>query len=277
MAIDTTTQRSRRALLLGAAGGVAAAVAGGLGLPTVVDAHDPDDVRLGSDNSAGGLTTIINTDGSAFAGYASGTGTGVLGNSVAAPGVAGSGVVGLANSGYGVVGQSNSGPGVYALSTENNGVLAYSQTPTASGVYGENFRAGYGITGRSNAPALIAGAGAAASLGDNTADGIGVWARSAHGIALFADAANSDAVSLKATGVAQFKRSGKLTVAAGSGSVTRTGIRIDPGTLVLATLQQDRPGVFVRSAVPNAAGDSFTVRLNKAVGSDTMVGWFLVN
>jgi hypothetical protein len=46
---------------------------------------------------------------------------------------------------------------------------------------------------------------------------------------------------------------------------------------VLATLQQDRPRVFVRSAVPNAAGNSFTVRLNKAVGSDTTVGWLLVN
>ena len=46
---------------------------------------------------------------------------------------------------------------------------------------------------------------------------------------------------------------------------------------VLATLQQDRAGVWVRSAVPNAPGDSFTITLNKAVTTATKVAWFLVN
>lgn len=46
---------------------------------------------------------------------------------------------------------------------------------------------------------------------------------------------------------------------------------------MLAVLQQDRPGVFVRSAVPDPVGNSFTITLNTAVATDTTVGWFLVN
>lgn len=111
----------------------------------------------------------------------------------------------------------------------------------------------------------------------NVADGVGVWARSAHGIALFADPVSPDAIAINAQGVVQFSRSGRLTVTAGTSAVTKTGIRVDAGTLVLATLQQDRPGVFVRSAVTNAVGDSFTIQLNKVVASDTRVAWFLVN
>lgn len=133
------------------------------------------------------------------------------------------------------------------------------------------------MAGRSAAGPLGHGADAAATLGDNTADGVGVWGRSAHGIGVYADAANPNAVSFKANGVTQFARSGKLTIAAGHSSVTKTSVRVDPGTLVLATLQQVRAGVYVAAAVPDAAGDSFTITLSKAVSSATTVAWFLVN
>ena len=48
-------------------------------------------------------------------------------------------------------------------------------------------------------------------------------------------------------------------------------------SLVLATMQQDRAGVYVRSAVPNAATSSFTINLSKAVTASTSVAWFVVN
>lgn len=246
MAIDTTSPTSRRTLLAGA---IAAAAAASLGRAQPASAHDADDVRLGASNLAASQTTIVRQSGSAFSGVASGSGAGVFGSS--APGI-------------GVIGNSGSG----------NGVYGHTSSAVASGVYGQNKHKGYGVAGRSNAGPF---GGAAATLGENTADGIGVWARSAHGIALFADPVNSDAIAIRAQGVAQFMRSGKLTVKAGKSAVTKTGIRIDAGTLVLATLQQDRPGVYVRSAVPNAAGDSFTIRLSEVVASDTKVGWFLVN
>lgn len=256
MGIDTTTPSSRRALLAGLAGGLAAAVAATLGRAQPASAHDPDDVWLGAPNSATSETSITNTavNGTAFAAWA--------------PAARAIGVVGYASLGTGVVGTSNVG----------NGVMGLSRAKDASGVYGENSYQGYGVAGRSNSPSLgTGGVFAAATLGDNTAGGIGVWARAAHGVGLFAEAVNPDAIALKAEGITKFSRSGSLTVKAGTLSVTKTGIRVEAGTLVLAALQHDRPGVHVRSAVPNAVGDSFTIRLNEAVANDTRVAWFLVN
>jgi hypothetical protein len=239
--------------------------------PDAARAHDPQDVLLGGDNSATTTTAITNSaNGSAVVSATTITGTALYG--ITDSGTAA--VYGDSNSATAVVGNSYTGTGVHGTSSAGNGVHGNSQSAGASGVYGENTHKGYGVAGRSNVGPF---GGAAATLGDNTADGIGVWARSSHGIALLADPVNPDAIALRAQGVAQFTRSGKLTVKAGASSVTRTAIRVDPGTLVLAILQQDRPGVYVRSAVPDAAGNSFTIRLNKSVGSDTKVGWFLVN
>ena len=155
-------------------------------------------------------------------------------------------LVGAANNtGTGVVGSSPGGNGVHGTGG-TNGVSGTTANPAASGVFGENTTSGFGVAGRANA-------------------GTGVLADSLNGTAL------------DVQGVASFSRSGKLTIAAGTSSVTMSGIRIDPSTLVLATLQQDRPGVHVRSADPNPAADSFTIRLNKPVGSNTKVAWFLVN
>jgi hypothetical protein len=78
-------------------------------------------------------------------------------------------------------------------------------------------------------------------------------------------------------GKAAFTTSGLLTVAAGTSSATQTGVPLAKASLVLATLQQDRAGVWIRSAVPNVAGQSFTVHLNKTVTAATNVAWFIVD
>ena len=68
-----------------------------------------------------------------------------------------------------------------------------------------------------------------------------------------------------------------LTVASGPSKVTKTGVTLTAASLVLATLRQDVAGVWVRSAVPNVAGSSFTVHLNTAVTASTKVAWFVAN
>lgn len=283
MALDGTGLRSRRAILAGALGAAASVAVDAVARPA--PALATSSVYLGVDNPESSTTSITNssTGIDAFSAVATGTGSGVYGVSDSGPGVLGSsdsyrGVEGDSVSGAGVFGFSDSGDGVHGQSNSGNGVSGRSSSASASGIYGDaTSSGGYGVAGRSIAGPLVNGAGASGVLGDNTADGIGVWARSAHGIALFADPVNQDAVALKAQGVTQFKRSGKLTVKAGTGKATKSGIRIDAGTLVLATLQQDRPGVYVRSAIPDAAGHSFTIHLNTTVSKDTTVAWFLVN
>jgi hypothetical protein len=83
------------------------------------------------------------------------------------PGVRG---IGTSSNLAGVLGRNSSGGnGVAGTSDHLNGVLGASSSQSASGVYGENLTGGgFGIAGRSNAPAA---AFAAAVLGDNTAGG----------------------------------------------------------------------------------------------------------
>jgi hypothetical protein len=78
-------------------------------------------------------------------------------------------------------------------------------------------------------------------------------------------------------GTTTFSRSGLLTVAAGKSSGTVTGVALTAASLVLATLQQNLSGVYVRSAVPNVAGSSFTINLSKAPSASAKVAWFVVN
>jgi formate/nitrite transporter FocA (FNT family) len=105
-----------------------------------------------------------------------------------------------------------------------------------------------------------------------TAGGVGVLAENtAGGTALQASGTANFA------GITTFSRSGLVTVAAGSSSATKTGVALTSASLVLAILRQDRAGVWVRSAVPNVAGSSFTVHLNKAPSASMSVAWFIVN
>ena len=257
MAIDIGIRRSRRSLLTAAGAAVGGAVVASVaGVQRVLAAGDDGKViHVGDGLAAVHLGTLLaiydlNSTESVF-------------------------TVRQGGQGVALDAGANHNAAVAGRSTLSNGVEGRSNSNSASGVYGENLSQGYGVAGRSNAGANdSAGSGV---LGENTAGGVGVLARSAHGVALVAEPYDSGAIAFRAKGVTQFARSGTLTVKAGTLAVTRTGIRVDPGTLVVAVLQQDRPGVYVRSAVPNASGSRFTIRLNKAVSGDTKVGWFLVN
>jgi hypothetical protein len=87
----------------------------------------------------------------------------------------------------------------------------------------------------------------------------------------------SGQTALQANGRAVFRSSGVLTIGAGTSSATKTGVAITPASLVLATVQQDKPGVSVRSAVPDVTKGSFTIHQTKAVTASTKVAWFVIN
>ena len=67
-----------------------------------------------------------------------------------------------------------------------------------------------------------------------------------------------------------------MTVPVGSDQATQTGLDLTSASLVLATMQDDRSGNFVRAAVPSVGTISFTVLLNKKVATPTKVGWMVV-
>jgi len=114
MAIDTTTPRTRRALLAGAVGGLAALTAHAFGQSAPVRATDPNDVVLGGVNVATSVTSIENTT------YTNtGTEDGILGKT-SGQGAAVRGVgVGFAD---GVVGHSDDGIGVTGEASNSEGI-----------------------------------------------------------------------------------------------------------------------------------------------------------
>jgi len=260
-------RRTRRQLLAGGTGALAAVLtAGALARPAPAAAANGASVILGQSNTETTDTVITDTtDGqNALDCVATGSGNGLDGSTDS-----GDGVLGHSNSGDGVVGSSNSGSGVAGVTSSSsgsgvfgfnggagNGVFGNVHNSGASGVYGQNDGTGFGVAGRAN--------GGVGTLGDS-ADGVGVWASSQH------------ATALKVTGRAQFSRSGVLTVAAGKSTATQAGVALTRASLVLATVQQDRPGVWVRSAVPTVTAHSFTVHLSRTVPARTRVAWFVVN
>jgi hypothetical protein len=168
MAIDTTTPTSRRALIVGLAGGLAATVAGGMGRSPVARAADPNDVVLGASNSATSVTSITNTtDGDfTFACYASGLGIGVYGTSPS-----GLGVRGNSASGYGLYGESSSGTAVWGGSSSGTGVRGVSSSSTLPAVVGRSgFNTGVqGYSGSNSVPAGRAKTGVHGHADEDTA------------------------------------------------------------------------------------------------------------
>lgn len=202
-------------------------------------------------------------------------------------GPGGIGVQGFADAGSGVAGNvTGTGNGVAGLSTDGRGV--YGQSGNTNSSYGAIRNGVQGITDNAGGVGVlgenVAGGTAVGGLA-STGDGVGgtsVTGNGVHGVGgrtgtgvLAENTAGGTA--LKVRGKAAFSRSGVLTVVAGKASATKTVVALTSASLVRATLQQDRAGVWVRSVVPKVSAGSFTVHLSKAVSARTTVAWFVVN
>jgi len=286
-------RRPRRELLAGAAAILGVVTAETLGNATPAQATQGSAVVLGQDNTGatagtgffdtGGESAVLANPATHIGvfGQASGNGIGVEGSGAGSgSGVAGSGggsggagVAGTGGpNGTGVIGNGDGfGSGVVgnAGGGDAHGVEGFG-SGTGAGLVGTGGAKGPGMvgSGKGNGAGVVGiGAGSGAGVeGIAGAKGVGVLAESSAG-----------GTALQATGRAVFSRSGVLTVAAGSSKVTKTGVALTSASLVLATLQQDVAGVWVRSAVPNVTAKSFTVHLSKAVSATAKVAWFVVN
>jgi hypothetical protein len=253
MALETSTTAAstRRALLAGSLGAFVAYAAHAFGRPQSARATDGDVIHVGDELSATSVTKITNTDPANTAAVIeaeSYAGIGVSGVSAEAAGVRGASSFGPGVSGIGdvgVAGFSDFGTGVDGSSTDNIGVHGSSSAEDGAGVFGESFIS-VGVIGSSSI-------------------GTGVLARAGRGTALRVD------------GKATFSRSGRLTLAAGQSSIAKTSVTLSRYSMVLALLQTNRPGIYVRAVVPSPSTSSFRVYLNTAVPGTTYVAWFVLN
>jgi hypothetical protein len=148
----------------------------------------------------------------------------------------------VTGSGVGVIGNGDS-VGVSGEATSGS---------NGDGVQGVADGSGTGVVGVAGAPAI--------------GEGVGVTAEHTSG-----------GTALHVIGTAVFSRSGALTIKAGASSITLTGVALTAASLILATLQNNVPGVYVQSAVPDVSEGSFTIYLSEAVTANTTVAWFIVN
>lgn len=231
---NETTTSSRRAVLVGGLGAVAAVAVSSLARPEAALATDPNDVVLGATNVAA-TTTVINnttTTSTVFAATNSSVGTGVIGASTQGVGVrgqsaSGNGVEGSTDSAFGVYGLSNTGDGVYGQSTGGAGVFGVSNTgagahglSTAStGVIGESTEqiGVVGVTAASDQPGVLGhgnGAGVIGGSGlipankpktgvygvaEQDANSRGVWGKSALGVAVLGESTSGRGIQGQAT------------------------------------------------------------------------------
>ena len=188
MAIDTTTPRSRRALLFGALGG-AIATAAAVARPATTRAGVDGDVVLDADNTAAGTTQIAGTADAPVLRLVSEDNVGAIGASGAAvvdippPIETSTGIYGVSVAGHGVYGASDTGIGVYAA---NN-----SATKAAIVAEGEP---GTAIHGHANAGPVPDSPALTGIYGSATGTGVAIAADSASGLALRATSSGGHGV-----------------------------------------------------------------------------------
>jgi hypothetical protein len=190
---------------------------------------------------------------------------------------------------FGVVG-SSAGPG-------KAGVLGQTSNNHGSGVQGRNtVTKTYGYLGGNEIGVYGASPvqGVFAVLGEHShATGIAVQGQNAAsntqgalgaanaGVWAFAPSDLSHAGLVVAGRVMFHTRSGVLTIAKNTSSVSKAVAALDPApaipSMVLATLQANRPGVYVQAAVANPATGKITIYLNKKVSAATKVAYFILN
>jgi hypothetical protein len=162
MALESQAARTRRAVLVGGLGALAATLASALGRPGIVRAGSDGDVVLGNSNFTTLDTNITNTASGTVVQAATST-VGIAGtaNNLGSTGVVGAdlattsgniGVHGTSTAGIGVKGESSTGPGVLGSSSVT-GVSGTSVDGT--GVYGSSGSSS-GVGAYSNATAAAA-------------------------------------------------------------------------------------------------------------------------
>jgi hypothetical protein len=194
MTIDATTPQSRRALLAGALGGLAAAVATALGRPAPASAAAGSPMIVGSEtNDAGSANTqlLTNSNVVAFKLLQNGPGTALMG--YATPVTGGTrGVYGRSDSpnGFGVQGRNaganGTGAAMQAIGVNNHGLDASATSVQAHAVHAVHDGGGFGVYGDS--------ASGTAVFGSSTT-GIGLSGYSTSDRALFASSPNGIAGS----------------------------------------------------------------------------------
>lgn len=272
---DPALHHGRRALL-GAALGGAAVVAAQAVRPLDVRAATGEPVLLGKgattgENEANAPTIVTNT-------------TDGMASLVGAHAGAGTGLQGLSGTGPGVMGGSGDQTDVAAIQSES-GVYGYANTSEMSaGVWGDSW-SGVGVVGTADW-GVYGVAGSAGVVGDAGAGGLGVMGYSGTdyagwpstlpaGVGVYALAGSTSQTALYVSGKVKLSRSGRKSIGSTKSSLKVTMAGVTTSSYIVATMQTNVTGVYVRSVVPGSG--YFTIYLSKAPGKTVYVGFVVIN
>jgi hypothetical protein len=221
----------------------------------------------GAQNSEGTETMIYNTTSFPTAGSCFST-------TADTGGILSCGTNGLTGSGttYGVRGTVGNAGNAGMLGDGPTGVWGIGQGSASTGVLGQG--SAYGVHGNST------GWGAWGEGDDRGVYGIS----NNEGVVGFGNnvgvRADSPNIALRVTGKVELSRSGVATIAGTSttpkSSVVVSSVALSAKSMVLVMIQKNIAGVWVRAAVPNVAGSSVTIYLNKAVSKSVPVAWMVI-
>ena len=283
MAIDTTAPRSRRSILAGALGGAGALIAASLGRAAPAAAATGDPLLLGkggvaTENAATAATVVNATADPGFWAKVSAAATALKGTSA---------------TGAGVHGQSGANP-PDGTDTSQTGVYGFSDAgdPADAGVWGDTL-AGVGTVGTGDWGVVGLGVVGVVGLADELSTGIHGFAGTGapnlpapgtaiHGHAgpgaktgIYASASSPTQTAFYVSGGFKTSRSGRKAIGATATSLRIPVVGATTSSWVVATLQSNVSGVYVRAAVPST--NAITVYLNKAPGTTVIVGFLVVN
>jgi hypothetical protein len=284
MSIDTSSPRTRRAILAGGLGGLAALAAHALGRPRSALASDGQTMLVGGEYSSTSVTAVTNATGNGFYGGSLGTGIAVTGQ-----GNQGIGVHGFSTAEIGVLGETDSsswaavtgrsfGGGTGVLGSADNAPVPAAKAKT--GVYGQATQDGTsrGVWGYSPAGYGVLGEATTGRGVQGTAwSGVGVRAAATNGTGIWASATTGYAV--QADGRILFNKSaGLATIASGTSSVSVTpGIDLTATSAVIATLNGNAGGsTAVKRVAVNATTNVFTIYLTANSTASVKVAWLVL-
>ena len=254
MSSDQTRVLGRRTLIAAGVGGIVATVLRAVGAPASAVAADHDPVKLGEQNVAT-LRTVVKSDHDA-------------------------GLEGSSMDSDGLVGTSSGATksGLYAYSTHGKGYGVFaSNSATLNGGYVAGPDHGlWGIGHTAGQPAILGRHAKDGSPGVKGLNGVSGTAGELGGAAGGGAYAPAGGIALEVSGLAAFSRTGQATVATGKQSVKVTGIPLTPQSIVFATLEAYRSGVWIAAAVLNRHTGTLTIHLNKKVSSPIGACWIVL-
>lgn len=168
----------------------------------------------------------------------------------------------------------------YLTGGRNSGLLATSTTDDGAVVGVNTADDGSGLRGTGavgvNAIGIRNGGTNGVGLSAGSDDGIGVEAATWAGTAVLARASGPGSTALDVQGTAKFSTAGRVRVPTGANKVVLTGLSLRPTSMVLATIQAHKAGLYVEGVQIDVTGGTATIWLSKTTTGQADIGWFLI-